>query len=46
MTADEIIKLISPNSVINKTIFNSENKINEDNVKISFLIFISFFFSL
>ena len=46
ITAAEIIKLISPNSVINKTIFNSENKINEDNVKISFLIFISFFFSL
>ena len=46
ITAAEIIKLISPNSVINKTIFNSENKINEENVKISFLIFISFFFSL
>ena len=46
ITAAEIIKLISPNSVINKTIFNSENKINEDNVKISFLIFISFFLSL
>ena len=46
ITSAEIIKLISPNSVINKTIFNSENKINEDNVKISFLIFISFFFSL
>ena len=46
ITAAEIIKLISPNSIINKTIFNSENKINEDNVKISFLIFISFFFSL
>ncbi len=46
ITAAEIIKLISPNSVINKTIFNSENKINEENVKISFLIFISFFLSL
>ncbi len=46
ITAAETIKLTSPNSVINKTIFNSENKINEDNVKISFLIFISFFFSL
>tara|TARA_B100000886_G_scaffold103530_1_gene68833 strand:- start:757 stop:1533 length:777 start_codon:yes stop_codon:yes gene_type:complete len=46
ITAAEIIKLISPNSVINKTIFNSESKINEDNIKISFLIFISFFFSL
>ena len=38
--------MISPNSVINKTIFNSDNKINEEKVKISFLIFISFFFSL
>ena len=46
ITAAEIIKLISPNSVINKTIFNSENKINEEKVKISFLIFISFFLSL
>ena len=42
----EIIKLISPNSVINKTIFSSENKITDDNIKISFLIFISFFLSL
>ena len=46
ITTAEIIKLISPNSVINKTIFNSDNKINEEKVKISFLIFISFFFSL
>ena len=46
ITSSEIIKLISPNSVINKTIFNSEKKISDDNVKISFLIFISFFLSL
>ena len=46
MTSIEIIKLISPNSIINKTIFNSEKKITDDNVKISFLIFISFFLSL
>jgi trk system potassium uptake protein len=44
--SSEIIKLISPNSVINKTIFGSEKKITDDNVKISFLIFISFFLSL
>ena len=31
---------------INKTIFNSDRKISDDNVKISFLIFISFFLSL
>ena len=46
ITSLEIIKLISPNSVINKTIFNSDNKISIDNNKISFLIFISFFLSL
>ncbi len=46
ITSAEIIKLISPNSVINRTIFNSENKITDDYVKISFLIFISFFLSL
>ena len=46
ITSLEIIKLISPNSVINKTIFNSDSKITDDNIKISFLIFISFFLSL
>ena len=46
ITSAEIIRLISPNSVINKTIFNSENRITDDNIKISFLIFISFFLSL
>ena len=46
MTSSEIIKLISPNSIINKTIFNSEKRITDENVKISFLIFISFFLSL
>ena len=46
ITSSEIIKLISPNSIINRTIFNSENKISDENTKISFLIFISFFLSL
>ena len=46
ITSLEIIKLISPNSIINKTIFNSDKKISDDHVKISFLIFISFFLSL
>ena len=46
ITSSEIIKLISPNSIINKTIFSSDKKITDDNVKISFLIFISFFLSL
>ncbi len=42
----EINKLISPNSIINKNLFTSEKKITDDNIKISFLIFISFFISL
>ncbi|MDC1092928.1 TrkH family potassium uptake protein [Pelagibacteraceae bacterium] len=46
ITSSEIIKLISPNSIVKKTIFASDRKITEDNIKISFLIFISFFLSL
>ena len=46
ITSSEIIKLISPNSIINKTIYKTEKKISDENVKISFLIFISFFLSL
>ena len=46
ITSSEIIKLISPNSIINKTIFGSDRKISDDHVKVSFLIFISFFLSL
>ena len=46
ITSAEVIKLISPNSIINKSIFNSDRKITDDNIKISFLIFISFFISL
>ena len=42
----EIIKLVRPNNIINKNIFNSEKKITDENIKISFLIFISFFISL
>jgi len=44
--SSEIIKLVSPNNVINNSIFNSEKKITNENIKISFLIFISFFISL
>ena len=46
VTGSEILRLISPNSIINKTIFSSERKITDENIKISFLIFISFFLSL
>ena len=46
ITSLEIIKLISPNSIINNTIFGSDKKISDDHIKVSFLIFISFFLSL
>ena len=39
----EIYKLVKPNLVINTKIMFSENKVNTDNIKISFLIFILFF---
>ena len=42
----EIIKLISPNTIINKNIFNTERKITDEIITITFLIFISFFISL
>ena len=42
----EIIKLISPNTIINKNIFNTDRKITDEIITISFLIFISFFISL
>ena len=44
--SSEIIKLVSPNSIVNKNLFNSEKKITDENIRISFLIFISFFISL
>ena len=46
ITSSEIIKLISPNNIINKTIFNNEKKITDDYIRISFLIFVSFFLSI
>ena len=46
ITSSEILKLISPNSIINKSIFGSDRKISDENIRISFLIFISFFLSL
>ena len=44
--SSEIKKLVSPNSIINKNILNSERKITNENITISFLIFISFIISL
>tara|TARA_B100000886_G_scaffold338613_1_gene301866 strand:- start:865 stop:2133 length:1269 start_codon:yes stop_codon:yes gene_type:complete len=46
ITTSEILKLISPNSIINRTIFSSTIKISDENIKISFLVFISFFLSI
>ena len=42
----EIIKLIRPNSIVNRNIFSSEMKITDENIRISFLVFVSFFISL
>ena len=42
----EIYKLVKPNVMINTKIMFSEKKINTDNIKMSFLIFILFFLSL
>ncbi len=42
----EIYKLVKPNVMINTKIMFSENKVNSENVKMSFLIFILFFLSL
>ena len=42
----EIYRLVKPNLVLNTKIMFSENKINSDNIRMSFLIFISFFISL
>ncbi len=45
-TGAEIIKLISPNSVVNRNMYATGRKITDDNIKNSFLIFISFFISI
>tara|TARA_B100001029_G_C15010717_1_gene424059 strand:+ start:1 stop:942 length:942 start_codon:yes stop_codon:yes gene_type:complete len=42
----EIYKLVKPNVMINTKIMFSEKKVNSENIKMSFLIFILFFFSL
>ena len=42
----EIYRLVKPNLMVNTKIMFSENKINADNIKMSFLIFILFFLSL
>ena len=42
----EIIKLVRPNNIFNQYILYSDKKIDNDNIKLSFLVFISFFISL
>ena len=42
----EIYRLVKPNVVLNSKIMLLENKINKDNIRIAFLVFILFFLSL
>jgi len=42
----EILKLVRPNNIFNMNILYSDKIINDDEIKLSFLIFISFFISL
>ena len=42
----EIFKLVSPNTIMDQRILKTENKINNDNLNSSFLIFICFFISI
>jgi len=42
----EILKLVKPNNIVNHNILFSDKKINDNNIKLSFLVFISFFISL
>ena len=44
--AMEIIKLVRPNNVFNNSIFYSNNKVDNQTINFSFLIFISFFISV
>ena len=46
ITSAEILKLISPNNILNKSFFGTKKNITDTHIKISFLIFISFFLSL
>ena len=42
----ELFKLVTPNIVIDQRILNTEHKINNENLNLSFLVFISFFISI
>ena len=45
-TFSEMLKLVKPNTIINQNIFYTDKKNDYENVKLSFLIFISFFISI
>ena len=42
----EIIRIVKPINIIDKNLFNSEAKIDDQDVKIAFLVFISFIISI
>ena len=45
-TIVELFKLVTPNIIIEQKIFNTKHKINNENLNLSFLIFICFFISI
>ena len=45
-TFSEMLKLVKPNTIVNLNILYTDKKIDYENVKLSFLIFISFFISI
>ncbi len=45
-TSSEILRLVRPNNIINQKILFTDTKIQTEDIKISFLIFISFFISI
>jgi len=42
----EIYRLVKPMNVIDKNLFNSETKIDDEDIKIAFLVFLSFIISI
>jgi len=42
----EIYRLVKPNTVIDKNLYNSETRIDDQDVKIAFLVFLSFIVSI
>ena len=42
----EIIRIVKPINIIDKNLFNSEAKIDDQDVKIAFLVFLSFIISI